>query len=146
VSEYEIIDHTADIGIKVKADSIAELFSRSAYAMFDIIAGSGDVALKEVFNIDISAVSIEELLVGWLRELLYLYETKRVLFKKFIVQQMVPLTKKGGKGYRLKAEVSGEKLNLARHEIKTEVKAVTYHQLSVAKKGNAWTAQVILDI
>ena len=146
MNKYEIIDHTADIGIKVKADSLAELFGGAAYAMFDIIGELGNVEPKKAFKISAEAAFIEELLVGWLRELLYLYETKRVLFKRFVVEQIAPLTKKGVKGYRLKAEAFGERLNLARHEIKTEVKAVTYHQLSVARKGNTWTAQVILDV
>ena len=114
--------------------------------MFDIVAELDSVEPKKAFRVSVGAFSTEELLVEWLRELLYLYETKRVLFKKFIIGEMVPLTKKGVKGYRLKAEASGEKLDLARHEIKTEVKAVTYHQLSVAKKGNTWIARVILDV
>ena len=146
MSKYEIIDHTADIGIKVKADSLAELFAGAAYAMFDIIGELGNVEPKKAFSVSVEAFSVEELLAGWLRELLYLYETKRALFKEFIVKEITPLTEKGAKGYRLKAEASGEKLDLARHEIKTEVKAVTYHQLSVAKKGNTWTARVILDV
>lgn len=146
MNKYEIIDHTADIGIKVKANSLAELFAGVAYAMFDIIGEIGNVEPKKVFRVSVEALSMEELLVGWLRELLYLYETKRVLFKRFLVEPIAPLTKKGAGGCRLKAEVSGEKLDLARHEIKAEVKAVTYHQLSVAKKGNAWIAQVILDV
>jgi len=146
MNKYEIIDHTADIGIKVKADSPAELFAGAAYAMFKIVAELDNVEPKKAFRVSVEASSMDELLAGWLRELLYLYETKKVLFKKFIIEEMVPLTKKGVKGYRLKAEASGEKLNLARHEIKTEVKAVTYHQLSVRKSGGFWTAQVILDV
>jgi len=135
---YEFINHTADLGIRVRGNSLRQLFERAAWAMFDILVELKGVKLKETVEIEIKGEHLEELLADWLRELLYKFNGEEYLFKKFEVEE---LNKQG-----LKAKVKGEKLDLSRHQLKTEIKAVTYHGLEVKKKGNIWETQVIFDV
>ncbi len=135
---YEFINHTADLGIRVRGNSLRELFERAAWAMFDILVELKGVKLKKIKQIEIEGEQIDELLVNWLRELLYKLNGEGYLFREFKVEK---LNEQG-----LKAKVKGEKLNLSHHQLKTEIKAVTYHGLKVKKKGNIWEAQVIFDV
>ena len=135
---YEFINHTADLGIRVRGNSLKQLFERVAWAMFDILVELKGVKLKKTFEIEIKAEQIDELLADWLRELLYKFNGEGYLFKKFEVKK---LNKQG-----LKAKVRGEKLDLSRHQLKTEIKAVTYYELEVKKRKDIWETQVIFDV
>ena len=136
--KYTLLDHTADIGIVTTGKDLYEAFSNAAYAMFDIITDAGKIEEKESFSIQISAVNIAELLVAWLDELLYRYETERIIFKRFVIDNI--------DDSGLKAIVFGEKVDPVRHEIKAEIKNVTYHQLKVEKIDKGWKVQVIFDV
>jgi len=135
---YEFINHTADLGIRVRGNSLKQLFERVAWAMFDILVELKGVKLKKTFEIEIKAEHLDELLADWLRELLYKFNGEGYLFKKFEVKK---LNKQG-----LKAKVKGEKLDLSRHQLKTEIKAVTYYELEVKKRKDIWETQVIFDV
>jgi len=135
---YEFINHTADLGIRVRGDSLKQLFERAGWAMFDILVELKGVKLKETVEIEIEGEQIDELLADWLRELLYKFNGEGYLFKEFEVKK---LDKEG-----LKAKVKGEKLDLSHHQLKTEIKAVTYHGLEVKKKKDSWETQVIFDV
>ena len=138
MKRYEIIDHTADIGLKAYGKDLKELFVNVAYGMFDILADLKNVRLKESINIKVKAPNIEELFLSWLSELLYQYNSKRIIFKKFSIDKLSQNS--------TTAKVKGEKLNLKRHRLKTEIKAVTYHELKVRKVKNIWQGQVIFDV
>ena len=135
---YQLLDHTADIGIAAFGSDLAEAFGEAAYAMFDIITDVDEVKETSSYDVRVSAGNIEELLVAWLDELLYRYETERILCKRFVIKDMSDL--------RLSAVVFGEKVDSARHEIKTEIKSVTYHQLKVEETKDGWRVQVIFDV
>jgi len=138
MKKYEFIDHTADIGIKIWGKSLKELFENAAYALFDIIAELNKVEVKSFIDIRIEGEKIDVLLADWLRDLLYKFNGDGYLFKKFKVERV---SEKG-----LEAKVGGEKLDLSRHSLKREVKAVTYHGLTVKRRDKRWEAQVIFDI
>ena len=138
MKRYELMDHTADIGIIVYGVELPETFSNAAYAMFDILTDIDRIKEKDRFNLQVSASDVEELLVTWLDELLYRYETERVIFKRFVIENMDETS--------LRAVAFGEKLDLLRHEVKLEIKSVTYHQLKVEKTDDGWRAQVIFDV
>lgn len=135
---YKLLDHTADIGIIVSGRDLPEVFGNAAYAMFDILTDVDSVRQTESYSLRVSAENVEDLLVAWLSELLYRYETERVIFSKFAIDDI-----SNGK---LSATIFGEKIALGRHEIKTEIKSVTYHQLRVERTGDGWEAQVIFDV
>ena len=136
--KYEFINHTADVGIKVWGESLKSLFENAAYSMFDIIGELDEVKVKESLGVEIEGKRTDELLADWLRNLLYKFNGEGYLLREFNIEE---ISKKG-----LKAKVRGEKLNLSRHSLKTEIKAVTYHGLEVKKTGQGWEAQVIFDV
>lgn len=138
MGDYELIDHTADVGIRVRAKSLGELFEKAAYAMFDILADLNLVAEREAIHLRLEALTVEDLFVKWLRELLYRYETDEVIFKSFHVKNIDENS--------MEAEAGGERLDLNRHPVNTEIKLVTYHQLEVRRDSQGWKAQVIFDV
>jgi SHS2 domain-containing protein len=141
MKEFEIIDHTADIGIVAYGKTKREVFINAAKGMFEIIAGENR-DLKENFyaKIKLEAKSLEDLLIAWLNELLYISEVKLVILNKFKIKEL--------SDGQIKAEVGGTKINHLSIRIKREVKAVTYHRLEIKKdeESGLWRAQVIFDI
>ena len=141
MKEFEIIDHTADIGIVAYGKTKREVFINAAKGMFEIIAGENR-ELKENFydKIKLEAKSLEDLLIAWLNELLYISEVKLVILNKFKIKEL--------SDGQIKAEVGGTKINHLSIRIKREVKAVTYHRLEIKKdeESGLWRAQVIFDI
>ncbi|MBI2447774.1 MAG: archease [Candidatus Omnitrophica bacterium] len=135
---YRLIDHTADIGIKVHGKTLKELFRNAAIGCFDNIADLDNVQLNKQVRFDVQAPSKEELLLSWLKELLYSFDTKKILFKDFKIEKLKPT--------HLIATACGDKLNLKMHSVKEEIKAVTYHEFSLKHGKSGWTAQVIFDV
>jgi SHS2 domain-containing protein len=134
---FEFIGHTADVGIKVWGRTIEELYSNAAYAMFSIMVDTRTVGETLHEPVEVESRNSEELLVEWLRELLYLASVKGKLFKRFEIEAL--------DGTHLKALCHGEVLEIDRHEMLTEVKTVTYHGLYIAEIEKGWEAQVIFD-
>ena len=141
MKEFEIIGHTADIGLIAYGKNKEEVFINTAKGMFEIIAG-GTKNLKENFydKIKLEADDLEGLLFAWLNELLYIGETRLVILNKFQIKQL--------SDFQIKAEVGGMKINPPSVKIKKEIKAVTYHRLEIKKdeESGLWRAQVIFDI
>ncbi len=136
--KYQHIDHTADLGIKVFGLTLAELFENAAFGLFDNIANLEKVNPNSEFRVEVQATDREALLVNWLSELNYLFLTRKELFASFHIREIDDES--------LTATIKGEKLDLDRHEIYTEVKAVTYHKLYVKESDRGWEAQVIFDL
>ncbi|MBU4362317.1 archease [bacterium] len=141
MKEFEILEHTADIGIAAYGKTKREVFINAAKGMFEIIAGENKT-LKENFcdKIKLEADNLEGLLFAWLNELLYLSETKLVVLNKFEIKDL--------SNNKIEAEVGGAKINPPSVKIEKEIKAVTYHRLEIIKdeKNGLWRAQVIFDI
>ena len=139
MKKYEFIDHTADLGILVKGKTLPELFSNAAYAMFDILVENiKKVEPKKSVNIKIIGRDEEDIFFDWLRELLSKFNLEKMVFKDFNIQKI--------DSTGLEAIVRGEEVDISRHKLKTELKAVTYHGLELKKRGDIWEAQVIFDI
>ncbi len=138
MQRYEFFDHTADIGIHVFGRSLPELFENAGFALFDIITDIEAVREREKRSFALQRDTVDELLVEWLGRLLFINATGLFLFRRFHVLQI--------DGKSLQAEAWGEPLQDALHTIKTEVKAVTYHNLKVYEEQGLWHATVVLDI
>jgi SHS2 domain-containing protein len=136
---YKFIDHTADIGIIVQGKTIKELFINAAQAMFDIITGQDSIQSKESIELTIKADDLEDLIVKWLTELLYLHETKEMLFKEFYIYKI-------DNSFNLKAGAKGEKFDPQRHKIDTVIKAVTYHLLKITQSNQGFEAKILFDV
>jgi len=137
-SFYHIIDHTADLGIAVKADSVNQLFEHAALAFCDILCDIDTIKPKITRIIEIKKENLEELLQGFLSDLLFYFETELELYSKVTIKE---LTSK-----KLTAHLQGEKINLNNHKIKTGIKAVTFHQLKIEIINNKWQTTIIFDV
>lgn len=135
---FELIDHTADVGVKAYGKTLSEAFENAARGMFNVIANNSEIENTGQYNIELQADDLEQLLVDWLSELLFLHSANNLVFGFFKVN----LDEKNNK---LSATVFGEKISVSKHKIETEVKAVTYHMLSV-KKTKPCNVQVLFDI
>jgi len=138
---YRFIEHTADMGVEIEATSFESLLSEGLLALTDTLTEVERVKLELELPCDLIAPSREDLLVEWLGELVYLFETQSVLLR----QADLEVEPEGG-GWRLRGTVRGERYDPDRHEIKTLIKAVTYHQLEVRPSRMGWSARVIFDI
>jgi len=138
MKRFEILDHTADIGIIVHGENLRALFENAGEAFFHLITDLRKVKGRIEKRVSIGGESLDRLMVDWLSELLYLHDVENLLFKGFKVDSV------GEDG--LKAAVKGEPFREGVHVIKTEVKAVTYHQIEVRHENRGWRAQVILDL
>jgi len=138
VKRYEFIDHTADMGVEVYGRDLRELFQNAGEALFEIICDVSEVTESIEKRVAVDGEDLEQLMVVWLGELLYLHDVERLLFKRFEVEEV---------GERkLVATVYGEELKEGYHTIKTEIKAVTYHQIQVRQEDGRWIARVIFDL
>ena len=136
--KFEIIEHTADIGIKAYGKDLKETFANSAYAMFSLITDLGKVKEEESLELELSSEETKGLLVTFLSDLLYNYEVKRFLGKRFEIEDLDER--------KIKAKIFGEKLDSCRHRPKMEIKGVTYHQLEIEPFKEGWRIQIIFDI
>ncbi len=135
---FKIIDHTADIGIEVYGRNLKELFSSAAFALFSLISDPEKVKTTETRTVSASAYDRESLLIRWLNELIYLWDTEHLLFSRFTIAR---LTSK-----YLDAECSGERLDPSRHNVHRDVKAATYHMLQISRDTQGYHARIIFDI
>jgi SHS2 domain-containing protein len=135
---YETFEHTADLGLRIRAADLDTLFVEAAQALFSaVVEDLATVRPLQRFDVQLQGDEIDYLLFDWLRELLYHFDAEHLLFGKFEVQ-----VKDDG----LTASAWGEPLDRSRHNMEHEVKAITYHGLRVEKIGDQWEAEVIVDI
>jgi SHS2 domain-containing protein len=135
---YETFDHTADLGLRIRAADIDRLFAEAALCLFSTIVDDLDtVAASQKIEVTLEGRDREYLLFDWLKTLLYHFDTAHLLFARFEVH-----VREDG----LRASAWGEPLDRARHELSHEVKAITYHGLKVEQTPEGWMAEVIVDI
>jgi len=136
--QFEVTDHTADIGITAYGGSLDELMSNAALGMVSLMTDSSSIGNSIVKTIELQESDAVALLVKWLNELLYEFEVGHLLFGGFdvVMHGNTALT----------AQCSGEKYDPARRHIRREVKAATYHDLSIVKEKDGYRASIIFDI
>ncbi len=134
---YQILDHTADVGIAASGDTLDEALAFLAKGMFALMADPETVEVNDSLELYISSTDEEALAVDWLNELLYRYEVDGFLPKEFCI-----CVEEGGKA--LTARCSGEKMDPLKR-VFTQVKAATYHGLEVSH-NHEWRIQVVLDV
>ncbi len=132
---YETLDHTADLLIRAYGRNLEECFANAGYAMFDQLADISNVKKKQTFKFDVEGTDREQLLVDFLSELLYLFDTELVLLSDFQINY---------DGELLQVVARGEKIDKSRHEMRKAIKAVSYHAIEVApEKG---FVQILFDV
>jgi SHS2 domain-containing protein len=136
----EVFEHTADLGLKIVASDLVDLFQTAATGLFDVIVANADqIQVMGTERIELVGESAEDLLIDWLNELIFRSETRRRLYSRFDIAV-------DDAGRHLEGTVGGEPIDRARHVLDHEVKAATRHALSVRHERGEWVAEVILDI
>ena len=135
---YEVIDHTADISVKVSGKTLSELLMNSALAMMDIICDLGSVKPLRGFKFSATGSSYEQLIVNLLQEILYMHEVNGLVFCRFEIN----INEKN------EAEVTcwGEETDFSRHDLLNDIKAVTYSGLKVENINGEISATITFDI
>ena len=138
-SHCEKFDHTADLGLAAQADSLGELFESLAEALADVIRSPERVQPRQTHSISCQAEDVEALAVDFLSEMLIALQSDHFMPAEVRVTN-ISLS-------AITADLLGEPYDDQRHEILTEVKAVTYHQLTVKQTADkTWSARIILDM
>ena len=138
---FTFFDHTGDIGIAIDAPDPGTLLLDAACAFTETVTDSALLAADDVVELVLSAETLDLLLVDWLSELLYRFETTWWLPRGG--------TADAGQtdgGWTVRARLIGGRIDPARHEVRVAVKAVTYHALEVRETPGGWHARVILDV
>ena len=135
---YIQMDHTADLAIRVYGEDPKALFKNAGRALMDlmIVKASGDDAAN--IEIAIEGEDLPDLMVRWLGEILYLFEGEGVVATEFDIHEL--------ESKKLRATVGGVPFDPEIHEVLTDIKAVTYHQIEVAPRWGRWEAEVTFDV
>jgi SHS2 domain-containing protein len=136
MDKYEILEHTADIGLKACGETLSEAFANAALGMFSIIVETESVIETTSRRVEVTADDTEGLLFDWLNSLLYYFDVETLLFRRFEITEF--------EDTRLVAVCYGEPFDSSRHNIKIGVKSATYHQLEVDRECNC--VRVFFDV
>lgn len=135
---FETFDHTADVGLRITAPDLDRLFADAGRGLFSLIVPNLEsVEPRETIHVEVAGDPSELLLFDWLNELLYIYDTRRLLLAHFEVK----VSDSG-----VSATARGEPIDDKRHQLDHELKAITYHGLRLERQGDGWLAEVIVDI
>ena len=138
---FDFLDHTADISLRMYGKDLRELFQNAAAALFQCIGGSDDARVSQWVYLSVEGIDREDLLINWLRELLYLFNARELFLSRFNIEEITDTW--------VKAKVGGEPVDMERHRIGREIKAVTYHGVRVEKvlsPSEHWEADVVFDV
>lgn len=138
MESYRLLEHTADMGIEVQADTLEELFAGAACALKEMIWGEAWGRSIEERAVSLRGGDYGELLVHWLNEILYRFEVEGLFPVDFELEEI--------KGTTLKGRIRGEPFDPLRHPVEREVKAVTYHRLQVEPYDGRWLARLYVDL
>jgi len=137
--KYRITKHQSELAVRVVGNSQADLFANSGLTLFDVmVADLEKVECKDSIPLEVEGTDRDDLMVNWVRELLYLYQGSGYLLKEFLIHEV--------KETLVKADVRGEKIDPDRHEIQQEIAAVASHKSRMQKTGNQWTAHLIFEV
>ena len=135
---FELLDHPADIGFRVHGGSLPELFANAAAALLAIACEPDSAGAGREYRLETAGADYESLLVNWLNEVLYWFDGKQILLRGFRIARLDERS--------LEAACLGEPRESGRHRSRLIVKAVTYHQLRIAREDGGWMAEVYVDI
>lgn len=135
---FQILEHPADVGIEAYGNSLEELFENAAYGLFSLISVPEGIGMGQRLHVTLDSIDLENLLVRWLNELLYLYDGENFLTAKTDVRSVSQTS--------LEGFIFGETYNSKKHELKLDVKAITYHQLQIENISGSWKARFFVDV
>ncbi|MDP6923428.1 MAG: archease [Candidatus Scalindua sp.] len=142
MEEYIFLDDiaTADVAIESRGDTLEELFTASAMATFEVMADTCSIQPETKKTLQLENSEVDGLLFDWLAEIIYLKDSESMLFGKYNLK----ITK--DTNYQLDAEIRDEEINQSKHDLRCDVKAITFHLFEVYQKDGKWISRFILDI
>ncbi len=145
---YEYLDISGDAGIRAFGETAGELFVNAALGMYDLMIAPDNVGTTEAVEISLIHDTPEGLLVSWLNELIFRFDADGFIGKEITIAEFIFGDDSGrnGPAYSLRASLSGEYFDQAKHQGRLLLKAATYHQLKIENKAGRWTAEIVFDI
>ncbi|RLB43184.1 MAG: archease [Deltaproteobacteria bacterium] len=137
--DFQLLDHTADLGMIVRGKDIEDLFISGAKALTQTMVRSENQRPTRETRISVDGHDLTDLFIRWLGEILYLFEGEGLIFCDTRELKISSSTS-------LQAIVLCVPFDPDKHEIVYEIKAVTYHQASVNRAQGGWEAKVIFDL
>ena len=135
---YEVFEHTADIGLHAYGQTVPELFCNAAAGMESLMVTPAQIEERISREVAVEGHDQVALLIAWLNELVFLFDTEYLLFKRFEISDFT--------GISLRATVFGEPYDAARHDLSSAIKAVTWHEAEVRSEATGYRARIIFDI
>ncbi len=135
---FEILDISGDVGIRAFGKSLEELFVNAASGMYNLITDTEAVERKRDMDVEVKSHSLEGLLVSWLNELIFQFDTYGFIGRDINIREFSE--------NEIKASLTGEEFDESRHYKRLLIKAATYHQLKIERVGEEWKAEIIFDI
>lgn len=140
LKKFEFLDFsTADVAVAVYGRKLNDVFENAALAMFEVMTDTKKVNPVKEKRMEVRGHDLKALMFNWLNELLFISASENMVFSKFKVRL-------DEKMLALNATCVGEKIDPKKHEIRTEIKATTYHKMEIKKSGDGWKAQIIFDV
>lgn len=136
------INHTADAGLEIKCEAIEEAMYEAAMGLIELVYDNSNVASKVTKNISVTSPDTDILLHDWLAEIL-----QNIVYEKFLISKIenIKISQEKHK-WKIDAIISGENFSKTKHRYKSDVKAITYHQLKLRHENGKWTGRVIFDL
>jgi len=138
MQRFETLDISGDAAIRAFGRDLPELFVNAATGMYSLITDVKNIQEKKTLEISAQGSSLEGLLVSFLNELIFHFDTYGFIGKRITILTLDTNS--------ITATISGEEFDLDRHKGKLLIKAATYHRLKVHRKADHWEAEVIFDI
>jgi len=135
---YRLFNHTADLGIDVFGETQADIFSHAALALFDLMVDAAGMQTTQCREMVIEGADRTDLFVNFLREILYLFNGEGLVLTACRIMQI--------DAKRLTAEIHCGRYDARTDRVKTEIKAVTYHQVAVVQTAKGWQGRVVFDV
>ncbi|MFZ6007284.1 MAG: archease [Nitrospirota bacterium] len=139
--KFEILDISGDVGIRAYGQNCEEAFANAGIGMYNLITDIEKIAEKQAINIEARGDSLEGLLVPYLNELIFQFDTYGFIGKRIEI-----ITFSNQPSAFIKVKVYGEEFDPNRHERRLLVKAATYHNIRVEKINSRWEIEVVFDI
>lgn len=146
MNQFELLDISGDAGIRAFGRDLPDLFVNAATGMYSLITDLKNIQAKKTLEISAQGSSLEGLLVAFLNELVFNFDTYGFIGSSISIEGWQAGEPESGKTYRLEAKLTGEEFDPGRHKGKLLIKAATYHRLKVDSKADRWEAEVIFDI
>ncbi len=138
MKRFEILDISGDVGLRAFGKDLEDLFINAGNGLYSLITDTRNIKAVSSINVDVSGSSLEGLMVAWLNELVYFFDTDGFIGSSINLKKL--------NNNSLTAVIHGEEFDPEKHDRGLLIKAATYHRLKIKKGNSTWIAEIIFDI